>query len=54
MTSLDDWIKYGDELRRPLVVNPKLGECDSVVIVGGGISAYVLRIASQLNDQISR
>ena len=54
MTSLDDWIKYGDELRRPLLVNPKLGECDSVVIVGGGYLVCVVPIASQLNDQISK
>ena len=49
MTSLEDWIKYGDELRRPLLVNPKLGECDSVVIVGGGLSGMccAYRIATK-------
>ncbi len=38
MPSLESWIKHGEELRRPLIANAKLGESEKVVIVGGGLS----------------
>ena len=38
MTDLESWIKYGDEMRRPLIINPDLANSSKVVIVGGGLS----------------
>jgi protoporphyrinogen oxidase len=38
MTDLESWINYGDEMRRPLLINPELANSSKVVIVGGGLS----------------
>ena len=38
MNRLATWIKHGDEIRRPLLVNPKLAKSDKIVIVGAGLS----------------
>ena len=52
MSTLEDWIKHGEELRRPLLVNEKLSESKTVVIVGGGLSGMccAYRIASKRPD----
>ena len=52
MPSLDSWIKHGEELRRPLIANTKLGESEKVVIVGGGLSGLccAYRIAQKRPD----
>ena len=43
------WIRHGQELRRPLLVNPALADEGHVVVVGAGLSgltaAYRLREA---------
>ena len=38
MSDLEDWIKHGDEMRRPLLVNPALSKSEEVIIVGAGLS----------------
>ena len=52
MPSLESWIKHGEELRRPLIVNAKLGDSEKVVIVGGGLSGLccAYRIAQKRPD----
>tara|TARA_B100000900_G_scaffold416177_1_gene449741 strand:- start:341 stop:1612 length:1272 start_codon:yes stop_codon:yes gene_type:complete len=40
--SFDDWVRYGDELRRPILIHPKLSSSKEVVIVGGGLSGLVI------------
>ena len=52
MPSLESWIKPGEELRRPLIVNAKLGDSEKVVIVGGGLSGLccAYRIAQKRPD----
>ena len=52
MPSLDSWVKHGEELRRPLIANSKLGESEKVVIVGGGLSGLscAYRIAQKRPD----
>ena len=49
MQERQDWIRHGQELRRPLLVNPALGDEGHVVVVGAGLSgltaAYRLREA---------
>ena len=30
MSDLEDWIKHGDEMRRPLLVNPALSKSEEV------------------------
>ena len=52
MPSLESWIKHGEELRRPLVANAKLGGSKKVVIVGGGLSGLccAYRIAQKRPD----
>lgn len=42
MYSLEEWIRYGDELRRPLLVANKLSDSSHVVIVGGGLSGLTI------------
>ena len=42
MADLQSWINYGDEMRRPLVINPKLADSKKVVIVGGGLSGMCI------------
>ena len=52
MPSLESWIKHGEELRRPLIANTKLGESEKVIIVGGGLSGLccAYRIAQKRPD----
>ena len=52
MSNLEDWVKHGEEIRRPLVVNEDLGKSTKVVIVGGGLSgmACAYRIAKKRPD----
>ena len=52
MSDLDKWVLHGDEMRRPLLVNPKLGESSKLVIVGGGLSGLccAYRIAKKRPD----
>ena len=52
MPSLESWIRHGEELRRPLIVNAKLGKSEKVVIVGGGLSGLccAYRIAQKRPD----
>ena len=38
MSNLDEWILHGDEMRRPLLVNPKISESSKLIIVGAGLS----------------
>ena len=42
MADLKSWINYGDEMRRPLVINPNLADSSKVVIVGGGLSGMCI------------
>ena len=52
MPSLESWIKHGEELRRPLIANTKLGDSEKVGIVGGGLSGLccAYRIAQKRPD----
>ena len=52
MPSLESWIRHGEELRRPLIANAKLGKSEKVVIVGGGLSGLccAYRIAQKRSD----
>ena len=52
MYTLEDWIRHGDELRRPLLVSQELHESDSLTIVGGGLSglSIAFRIGSARPD----
>ena len=52
MYSLEDWVRHGNELRRPLLVNHALFESNRVVIVGGGLSGLSLayRIGTERPD----
>ena len=42
MYTLEDWVRHGDELRRPLLVSDGLVGSESVGIVGGGLSGLSL------------
>ena len=52
MYSLEEWIRYGDELRRPLLIADELSDSTHVVIVGGGLSGLTIgyRLASKRPD----
>ena len=52
MPGLESWIRHGEELRRPLIANAKLGKSEKVVIVGGGLSGLccAYRIAQKRPD----
>ena len=52
MTSLDEWVLHGDEMRRPLLVNPKISESTKLVIVGAGLRGLccAYRIAKKRPD----
>ena len=49
MYSVDDWIRYGDELRRPFHILPSLSSSKQIAIVGGGLSG--LTIAYQIGKK---
>ena len=42
MYTLEDWVRHGDELRRPLLVSKGLVDSESLGIVGGGLSGLSL------------
>ena len=50
--SLEDWVRFGDELRRPILITPKLSTSTKLCIVGAGLSglAIAYRIASKRSD----
>ena len=52
MSNLESWVKHGEELRRPLVVNPKISQSSKVLVVGGGLSGMccAYRIAMKRPD----
>ena len=52
MTSLKDWIRYGDERRRPLCVASDLDNSSAVCVVGAGLSGLTVayRIATKRPD----
>ena len=52
MSNLDEWVLHGDEMRRPLLVNPKISESSKLVIVGAGLSGLccAYRIAKKRPD----
>ena len=45
----EDWVRHGQELRRPLLIHPSIKEGDTSVIIGGGLSGMVVgyRIAKK-------
>ena len=49
MAGLQNWIRHGDEMRRPLLANSDLPKAEKLVIVGGGLSGLccALRIAEK-------
>jgi len=52
MHPLEEWTRYGDELRRPLCVAQGLNRSSQVCVVGGGLSGLSIayRIASKRPD----
>lgn len=52
MASQQDWIRYGDELRRPLCIARDLPHSTNVCVVGGGLSGLTVayRIATKRPD----
>ena len=52
MASLEDWVLYGDELRRPLCVSKNLPLGSTICVVGAGLSGLTVayRIASKRPD----
>ena len=50
--SLEDWIRYGDELRRPILIHPDLSSSKEIIIVGGGLSGLTIayRIGTKRPD----
>ena len=50
--SLEDWVRFGDELRRPLLVGTDLSASTKLCVVGAGLSglAIAYRIASKRPD----
>jgi len=52
MADLQNWIRHGDEMRRPLLANSDLPKAEKLVIVGGGLSGLccALRIAEKRPD----
>ena len=52
MFSEEEWTRYGDELRRPLLIAKGLAEASSVLVVGGGLSGLCVayRLATKRPD----
>lgn len=52
MASEQDWVRYGDELRRPLLMARDLPKSTKVCVVGGGLSGLTVayRIATKRPD----
>lgn len=38
MSELEEWVRHGNELQRPLLVNKELSQHEKIVVVGGGLS----------------
>lgn len=38
MTGLEDWVRHGSELQRPLLVNNDLSKNHTIYVIGGGLS----------------
>ena len=36
MSNLESWVRYGDEMRRPLLISGNFAKSSKIVIVGGG------------------
>ena len=52
MHTLDDWVRYGDEIRRPLMIADGLEKSSRVAIIGAGLSGLTIayRIAKRRPD----
>ena len=52
MHTLDDWIRFGDEIRRPLMIADGLEKSSRVAIIGAGLSGLTIayRIAKRRPD----
>ena len=52
MHTLDDWVRYGDEIRRPLMIADELEKSSRVAIIGAGLSGLTIayRIAKRRPD----
>lgn len=52
MSDFESWVRHGDEMRRPLLLNPKLSKSTKLVIVGAGLSGLccAYRIAKKRPD----
>ena len=52
MNNLQDWIRHGEEMRRPLLVNHNLSKAEKIIIVGAGLSGLctAFRIAEKRPD----
>ena len=52
MSNLESWVRYGDEMRRPLLISGNFAKSSKIVIVGGGISGLccAYRIATKRPD----
>ena len=52
MFTQEEWVRYGDELRRPLHIAEDLPKSDKVFVVGAGLSGLTIayRIASKRPD----
>ena len=50
--SVDEWTRYGDELRRPLMVADGLTKTNTVMVVGAGLSGLCVayRLAMKRPD----
>ena len=50
--SVDEWTRYGDELRRPLMVADGLTKANTVMVVGAGLSGLCVayRLAMKRPD----
>ena len=38
MTELEEWVRHGNELQRPLLINQDLSKNQTIFIIGGGLS----------------
>ena len=49
MADLQNWIRHGDEMRRPLLANSDLPKAEKIVIVGGGYLVSAVPFVSPKN-----
>ena len=52
MHTLDDWVRFGDEIRRPLMIADGLAESTRIAIIGAGLSGLTIayRLAKKRPD----